>query len=374
MKRFALFIFAICLTGCSAGFESSPSVNIIDGIEEHDYSDNWSYDNNYHWHQALDSNVIKDKEKHVFSEWEVYNSNTNVRKCEICGFKEYAYDEKKHEHVFAEVYSFDENMHWKESICGCNELVSEIAEHNIVEQIVIQASFEHEGLIQYSCSECNYSYEMNTPIQEHSYNWSEWIYDDDAHYHLCLDEGYENLKADYEYHTYGKWIVNRNPTESEKGKEYRMCSICGYKEWNDIGFVSHHHTFSSSLSHDDTHHWYQATCNHDVVSDYYKHEYHEEIIESPTYEKEGTIQYTCKECGYSYINNPPVLVHSYSIYWSYNTEAHYHSCIDEGYEALSADYGKHTFNEMIIDNGDNSKRIFLYCTVCGYNKIEVTAN
>lgn len=57
---------------------------------KHIFSDEWSYDENNHWHKCLDSECeeTKDKQAHVFEDWITESDGTVTRKCSICKYKE----------------------------------------------------------------------------------------------------------------------------------------------------------------------------------------------------------------------------------------------------------------------------------------------
>ena len=62
---------------------------------EHTFSKEWSFDENYHWHQATckHKDLVSDKEHHIFDEGHVTHSPTAfekgeiVYKCIVCGYE-----------------------------------------------------------------------------------------------------------------------------------------------------------------------------------------------------------------------------------------------------------------------------------------------
>lgn len=122
------------------------------------------------------------------------------------------------------------------------------------------------------------------------------------------------------------------------------------------GNNTHHHTYSSEWSFDETYHWHDSTCGHDVVSDKGEHTFKETIIE-PDYEHQGYTKHECTVCGYSY-NDTYVdpLAHHYSDAWSSDDEYHWHACIDEGYETLFKDRASHRFGNWIIDEAATEEK------------------
>ena len=103
----------------------------------HKYSEDWSKDDNYHWHAAICGHEEQsEKEKHIFSEWTIVKSATEEsegiqeRYCEVCEFKEQQFIAKlEHTHKYSEDWSKDDNYHWHAAICG-HEEQSEKEEHS----------------------------------------------------------------------------------------------------------------------------------------------------------------------------------------------------------------------------------------------------
>ena len=84
-------------------------------------------------------------------------------------------------------------------------------------------------------------------------------------------------------------------------------------------------------------------------------------IKEATYDHDGLITYTC-ECGYSYTETIPQLIHKYSETYSYNKHYHYRQCIDEGYEDLFIDKGAHDIVSS-IDGGVTTYS----CSICDFS-------
>ena len=87
MKKLFLFLTIVCLcifVGCKNN-EEIP-------VHEHTYEEEWSYDENYHFHKATcGHDVVNDKTPHAFGEWTIDVSSSiagsEVATCNICGFK-----------------------------------------------------------------------------------------------------------------------------------------------------------------------------------------------------------------------------------------------------------------------------------------------
>lgn len=211
---------------------------------EHNYSNEWSYDEISHYHTCLDEgyeSLKTDENNHNFSvsilnptfESKGYTRHT----CEVCG---YYYDDSetdKLEHNYSNEWSYNETNHFHSCIDeGYEELKSNLEEHSIVDE-VINPTFEDEGYIRHICSVCGYYYDDNeVEVLQHNYS-KEWSCDENNHYHSCIDEGYEDLHNNQASHIYERWNVTKNPTTLEKGLKERTCSVCGYKEIEEIDIL-----------------------------------------------------------------------------------------------------------------------------------------
>ena len=60
----------------------------------------------------------------------------------------------------------------------------------------------------------------------HTHNYSSiWSSDESYHWHACSGC---TTKKDYGQHTFGKWVTYQEATESNPGRKYQECTICGY--------------------------------------------------------------------------------------------------------------------------------------------------
>lgn len=90
MKRIFILFVSVCifstgLIGCSSNNDENSHV--------HSFSNDWSYDDTYHWHASTcGHDVIQDKENHVFGDWIVdyeateYKEGKRHRHCTICDY------------------------------------------------------------------------------------------------------------------------------------------------------------------------------------------------------------------------------------------------------------------------------------------------
>lgn len=133
----------------------------------------------------------------------------------------------EHTHSWSTSWSSDETYHWH-TCTGC-DAINDKAEHTFV-TTVIEPDYDHQGYTHHECSICEYSYNDNyvDPL-EHHYS-STWSKDESAHWHACIDEGYETLTKDYALHDFGEWIIDEPATETAKGRKHRTCEKCSYRQ------------------------------------------------------------------------------------------------------------------------------------------------
>ena len=203
-----------------------------------------------------------------------------------------------HEHIFSDEWSYDENYHWHEAICGHDAKDSE-ANHTYREWIVVIESTESEnGLQKRTCSVCGYEEYKELDLLPHTHTFSAlWTRSETSHWHASTCG--HDVKDSEANHRYGEWIVIAESTESENGLKKRTCSVCGYEEYKELDLLPHIHTFSTEWSKNVTSHWHASTCGHDVKDSEANHTYGEWIVVTESTESEkGHQKKTCSVCGY----------------------------------------------------------------------------
>ena len=236
--------------------------------------------------------------------------------------------------------------------------------HKFVET-KMSPTFEEKGYTRHVCSVCGFYYDdSEVDVIPHHYS-PNWSYDEDIHYHSCIDKGYEELKSHVGSHSYVETV--KNPTYEEKGYIRHTCDVCGYYYDTEIDILTHN--YSSKWSYDENNHYHTCTDKgyNDLKSDISEHSYSDNIVE-PTYEAKGYTRHTCNICGYHYDDaETNMLTHHYSTKWSYDKNTHYHACTDEGYEDLKSSVGAHSFIDNIVSPTYETKGYTRHtCSVCGY--------
>ena len=232
--------FSVLLTSCSSnssqGTNSGNSSNNGGGgssntSHEHTFDDKWEYNDTYHWHSSTCGHDVKaNEERHNFTStitdptYEEGGYTTYT--CSTCGYSYVDNETDKLEHNYSSSWSYDENSHWYACTdIGYEDLKKDESSHNFT-STVTDPTYEEGGYTTYTCSVCGYSYTDNeTDKLENNYS-STWSYDEDTHWHACIDEGYEHLRADEESHSYVTSVTD--PSYESGGYTTYTCSVCGY--------------------------------------------------------------------------------------------------------------------------------------------------
>lgn len=212
------------------------------------------------------------------------NSNTNPK--------------EQHTHTYSEEWSKDATYHWHAATCEHTNEVKDKAEHTYTQQ-VIEPTYESGGYTVYTCTVCEYTYTGNeTAKLEHHYS-SEWHHDDNNHYHLCTDLGFETLKGDEAPHTFTDKVTE--PTYDAPGYTTHTCSVCGYY-YIDSPTAQLIHQYEEGWHKDENNHWHACI---DSGFEHLKtgeapHRFGEVQIDTPaTEDSEGVGHKVCEVCGYS---------------------------------------------------------------------------
>ena len=233
MKKINLFaslsamIMALAFMSCQTDSDS----------HEHSFSEEWKYDETYHWHEATceHKTAVGSKEEHTFGEWTVTvvateaNKGSKERVCSVCLYRQVkAIPRLDHEHDCSEEWKTDAVYHWY--VCSiCNELV-EKEEHAFgVWKIITEPTDNTKGLKERVCSVCNYKEERNVAELSHEHKQKEeWKSNVVKHWHVC-SECNNVVEKSEAAHSFGPWTVTKKPT-TEDGEKERICSVCSYKE------------------------------------------------------------------------------------------------------------------------------------------------
>ena len=197
----------------------------------HKFSNEWTYDSGYHYHESLcGHNIISDRSAHDF-ETDIISPtcDTNgytLHTCKICGYF-YADDVVPATgHAYSDEWTKDENYHWHASTC---EHVGEIKDKGLhtwdggVETVVATETVQGEML--YTCTVCGQTKTVKTGYAEHVHNYSDqWSKDEYYHWYNCV--GCEQFSEKVE-HVWDDYRIIEEATYDADGEIEFTCSVCG---------------------------------------------------------------------------------------------------------------------------------------------------
>ena len=138
---------------------------------EHSYSEEWSSDENNHWH-ACECGAKADTAAHTYGEWSVTKEATETetgsreRDCTVCEYVQVEIiPEIGHEHgIHDETWKYDKTQHWQE--CSCGEKLN-VANHTYGDWKVTKEATETEaGSRERGCAVCEYVQTEAIPATE----------------------------------------------------------------------------------------------------------------------------------------------------------------------------------------------------------------
>ena len=194
---------------------------------DHNYSENWKFDEESHYHECEHCHDKKDSASHTFGEIIVIKAATCEANgegkyvCSECGYEKKVVIEKLN-HNYSENWKYDEESHYHE--CEHCHDKKDSASHTFGEIIVIKAATcEANGEGKYVCSECGY--EKKVVIEKLNHNYSEnWKYDEESHYHECE---HCHDKKDSASHEWDNGAITKEATTKEEGSKTYTCKVCG---------------------------------------------------------------------------------------------------------------------------------------------------
>ena len=242
----------------------------------------------------------------------------------------------------------------------------DIINHEYAELSKEEADCEKDGFIIYKCKTCESSYSEILIATGHSF--SQWIVTKEAteevegveericfncqkietrsidkleHIHsyesvvtapTCTEEGYttytckcgKTYTGDYTFktgHSYGDWVITKEPTETEEGIRESTCSGCGNVVTITIDKLEHVHSYDEVTVTDPTCKAEGYTTHTCKCGDYYidtyvertAHTYEDVIIREPSCTEHGEIHGICSFCKTkAYIKTPEKYGHSYN--------------------------------------------------------------
>ena len=157
--------------------------------------------------------------------------------CTVCGYeREEAIAQLQHN--YSTEWTYDDDNHWHACTDeGFEDLKADVAAHDWGEgKVTTEPSYEAAGERTYTC-ECGATKTEDIAQLVHTYA-DEYSYNSTHHWYACVDEGYDQepgepeyafLRKDEAYHVFGEGVLSEDGTY----KTY-TCEDCGYSKTSQI--------------------------------------------------------------------------------------------------------------------------------------------
>ena len=273
--------------------------------------------------------------------------------------------------------------------CGTADEPNVIVPHYLTRKITKKATCTEDGVITYTCTECNESYTEKIPATGHKYNdvVTEASCDKGGYtLHTCANCG-DTYKDDFTAptgHKYTKTTVKQASCEID-GVSVYTCDTCG-DSYSEV-IKAKGHIYASEVTK-------KANCTDDgvitytcaICGDKYTevikakgHNYSAEVTKKANCTDDEVITYTCANCGDKYTEVIKAKGHNYSAEVTKKATCDTDgvktfTCADcgdvytEKLEALGHTYG---ISEVVKPTCDNDGYTKFTCSVCGdsYSKV-----
>ncbi len=275
----------------------------------------------------------------------------------------------KHEHVFSDEYTYNDEFHYRGTICHDTNYAKDKGDHNLEKRVIVEPSCIEYGKEEYYCTVCDYTKSNIIPMKGHTYDYSAWGYDDSNHWreYTC---GCEIEKFSHEWND-GE--ITTAPTCTSEGVKTYSCK-CGAFWTEAVETVPHE--ISDEYSSDDECHWYSYICGCDDLVERVEHTLTEKrVYTQPTCTEEGQYYQRCTVCYASKYTPIEKIDHTFSEEYDFDRESHWHNS-NCGCEGLINGEQAHEFDitnkclvcnyQLVADDG------FIYTLSSDYSEYYLT--
>lgn len=257
--------------------------------------------------------------------------------------------------------------------CGTADEPNVIVPHYLTRKITKKATCTEDGVITYTCTECNESYTEKIPATGHNYNdvVTEASCDKGGYtLHTCANCG-DSYKDNFiapTGHKYTKTTVKQASCETD-GVNVYTCDTCG-DSYSEV-IKAKGHVYASKVTK-------KANCTDDGVITYTcancgdkytevikakGHNYSAEVTKKATCDTDGVKTFTCADCGDVYTEKLEALGHTYGI-----SEVVKPTCDNDGYTKFTCSVCGDSYSKVINATGHkyNDKIVSASCDKSGY--------
>ena len=142
-----------------------------------------------------------------------------------------------HTHTFDDTWTTDATDHWH--ACTASDCNNDI---DAIKDKAAHTDGTATCTAKKVCTVCNQPYGELDPSKHTAL--SDWTSDATGHWKVCTDcNATDIVKAS---HTYGDWIIDKEPNATEAGSRHKVCTICNYETHETIPAIGHTHTFDNA--------------------------------------------------------------------------------------------------------------------------------
>lgn len=343
----------------------------------HLFSENWTYNDAYHWHAAVceHADETSDMGEHSWNAGETTVQPTHTSQgeakytCTVCGMTKVETLEASAEHVFDQTVASEAFLqsgatcdapavYYKSCICG--QAGTETFTSGSALGHTFDTAWSYNDTHHWHGATCGHNEATNFAVHD----WNEGKETAKAGHNvngektfICTTCGMEKKEAiPGEPHFYDQMAVadkflKTRATCTEPAVYYKSC-ICG--EIGTETFTSgsaQGHTFAETWSSNELQHWHAATCEHkneksriaDHIWDFGR------ITTQPTATTKGVKTYTCAVCAATKTEEvqPTEHQHTFAASWTGNETYHWHAATC-GHNSEVGDLGQHIWNGGVI--------------------------
>lgn len=359
----------ICACGKTYSSDSLPK------LEEHVFTEYSKQDANVHIKKCACGHT--EDEAHSWNEGEVTKYATHTVKgiltytCELCGeFKTEDIPTTPEHNAWGAWAPYDGIYHKRE--CGCTAHYTQYAEHVLdAGTITMDPTHTSSGLKIYKCQTCDYYEEEILPMHADAHTPSDsWVScNADWHERVCVECG---RIVEYQAHNWDDGVIKdgNGATHTSTGIKTYTCKDCGKTKEEVVPKIPDHLFDEDGWEkEDDNIHKRKCTVCADVW-DYQVHNWVGEVTEAHTCTTDGTMTYTCTDCGATKTEVIPH-GHTFNEWEADNADQHSKTCSACKAEKIYAD---HVWDEGKEDPAPthlaDGAKVYT-CTECGETKSEI---
>lgn len=140
-------------------------------------------------------------------------------------------------HEFSTDWTTDENYHWHECTTKNHTDATEKLPHEFNDGVVTtEPAAEKEGVKTFTCKTCGYSYTQKIEAlpHTHEYDANAWVNTDESGHYRPTTCGHADKTKDFAEHTFNEGEVTKPEGYGTVGEKTYTCTVCEFKRIAEI--------------------------------------------------------------------------------------------------------------------------------------------